>query len=178
MTKTKVESVMKWVTREYVHVDRTACPWLIRKFIDPKAEFIFVSVDKMGEVVEKQGAIPFDAPGVKLGHRNGKCSFETIMEEYDLKDPVLQKVAEIVHSGDTSDKTVAPEGIGLDAIMTGIRLNAKDDFEAIQKAKIVYDSLYSYCKFKIIRKKYSKELEQMTHKQQIDFLHERMQEKI
>lgn len=177
-TTTMVDYVMKWVTREYVHVDRTACPWLIRKFIDPKAEFIFVSVDKIGEVVEKQGAIPFDAPGVKLGHRNGKCSFETIMEEYDLKDPVLQKVAEIVHSGDTSDKTVAPEGTGLDAIMTGIRLNAKDDFEAIQKAKIVYDSLYSYCKFKIIRKKYSKELEQMTHKQQIDFLHERMQEKI
>ena len=174
MTKTRVESVMKWVTCEYVHVDRTACPWLIRKFIDPKAEFIFVSVDKIGEVVEKQGAIPFDAPGIKFGHRNGKCIFETIMEEYDLKDPVLQKVAEIVHSGDTSDKTIAPEGIGLDVIMTGIRLNAKDDFEAIQKSKIVYGSLFSYCKFKIIRKKYSEELEQMTYKQGIDFLHERM----
>jgi hypothetical protein len=141
MIKTRVGSVMKWVTREYVHVDRTACPWLIRKFIDPKAEFVFVSVDKIGEVVDKQGAIPFDAPGVKLGHRNGKCSFETIIKEYGLKDLVLQKVAEIVHSGDTSDKTIAPEGIGLDAIMTGIRLNAKDDYEAIQKAKIVYDSL-------------------------------------
>ena len=169
---------MKWVAREYVHVDRTACPWLISKFIDPKAEFIFVSVDKIREVVEKQRAIPFDTPGVKLGHKNGKCSFETILEEYNLKDPVLQKVAAIVHSGDTSEKTIAPEGVGLEAIMTGIRLNVKDDFEAIQKAKIVYDSLYSYCKYKIIYQKYNKELEQLTYKQRINFLKEKMQEKI
>ncbi len=169
---------MKWVTREYVHVDRTACPWLIKKFIDTKAEFIFVPVDRIGEVVEKQGAIPFDAPGVKLGHRNGKCSFETIMEEYNLKDPVLVELAKIVHSADTSDKTAAPEGIGLDAIMTGVRLNAKDDFEAVQKAEFVYDPLYSYCKLKIIREKYSEELEKMDRKQQTDFLHKKMKGKI
>ncbi len=169
---------MKWVTREYVHVDRTACPWLIQRFIDPKAEFIFVPADKIGEVAEKQGAIPFDAAGVKLGHRDGKCSFETIIEEYHLEDPALGKVAAIVHSGDTSDKTAAPEGTGLDAIMTGIRLNAKDDFEAVQKARIVYDSLYSCCKLRILREKYSDELKQLSHKQQTDFLRGKMREKI
>ena len=174
MITSTVDYVMKWVTREYVHVDRTACPWLIKKFIDPKAEFIFVPVDRIGEVVKKQGAVPFDAPNVKLGHRDGKCSFETIMEEYNLKDPGLQEVAKIVHSADTSDKTVAPEGTGLDAIMTGIRLNAKDDFEAIKKAELVYDALYSYCKLRIVREKYSKELEKMDRKQQIDFLHEKV----
>lgn len=83
---------MKWVTREFVHVDRTACPWLIKKFIDPQAEFIFVPTDKIEEVVEAQGAIPFDAPGVELGHRDGKCSFETIIEEYKLEDLVLHEL--------------------------------------------------------------------------------------
>ncbi|HVP92885.1 MAG TPA: chromate resistance protein ChrB domain-containing protein, partial [Acidobacteriota bacterium] len=117
---------MKWVTREYVHVDRTACPWLIRKFIDPEAEFLFVPTEKIEETAKKQQAIPFDAPEVKLGHRDGKCSFETILEEYRLADPVLHELAKIVHSADTSDKGLAPEGIGLDAIMTGARFNAED----------------------------------------------------
>mgnify|MGYP001152372002 CR=1 FL=1 len=168
---------MKWVTREYVHVDRTACPWLIKKFIDPDAEFIFVPVNRIGEVVDKQGAVPFDAPGVKLGHRDGKCSFETIIEEYNLKDPVLVELAKIVHSADTSDKTAAPEGTGLDAIMTGIRLNTKDDFEAVQKAELIYDSLYSCCKLRIIREKYSEKLRKMDRKQQIDFINKKMKEK-
>ena len=168
---------MKWVTREYVNVDRTACPWLIQRFIDPKAEFIFVPADRIGEFAERQGATHFDAPGVKLGHRDGKCSFETIIEEYNLKDPALKKVAEIVHSGDTSDKAAAPEGIGLDAVMTGIRLNAKDDYEAVQRAKIVYDALYSCCKSRIIREKYGNELKRMDHKQQTEFLREKMLEK-
>ena len=99
---------MKWVTRLYVHVDRTACPWLIRKFIDSKAEFIFVPTEKIEEVVKTQKAIPFDAPGVKLGHRDGKCSFETIVEENPLKDPVLKELAKIIHSADTNDKAAAP----------------------------------------------------------------------
>jgi hypothetical protein len=169
---------MKWVTREHVHVDRTACPWLIRKFIDSKAEFLFVPVDKIKKVVEEQDAIPFDAPGVKLGHREGRCSFETIMEEYHLEDPVLQELAMIVRSADTSDRTKAPEGTGLDAIMTGIRLNSKDDFEAIQKAEQVYDALYSYCKLKLLRQKHSSELEKMDRKQQNEFLQKKMQEKL
>ncbi len=167
---------MKWVTREYVHVDRTACPWLIKRFIDPAAEFIFVPTEKINEIIKTEGAIPFDAPGVKLGHRNGKCSFETIIEEYGLKDPVLHELAKIIHSADTGDKEVALEGIGLDAIMTGVRFNVKDDFEAKEKAAYVYDALYSYCKFKLLREKYNNQLAGISRRQQIEFLKKKMQE--
>lgn len=110
--------------------------------------------ERIEEVVKIKGAIPFDAPEVKIGHRNGKCSFETIIEEYKLKDPVLHELAKIVHSADTRDTGLAPEGMGLSAIMTGARFNVEDDFEAVEKATYVYDALYSYCKFKLLRKKY------------------------
>jgi hypothetical protein len=159
-----------------VHVDRTACPWLIKKFIDPEAEFIFVPVEKVEEVSRSMGAIPFDAPGVKLGHRDGKCSFETIIEEYNLKDPVLKELSKIVCAADTGNTALAPEGAGLSAVMTGIRLNSKDDFEAVEKASHVYDALYSYCKYNLLREKYRKELEGMNAKQQREFLLRKMQE--
>ena len=165
---------MKWITREHVHVDRTACPWLIKKFIDPQAEFIFVSTEKIEEVVKVHGAIPFDSPGVKLGHKNGKCSFETIIEEYRLEDPVLHELAKIVHSADTRDTELAPEGVGLSAIMTGARFNLKDDFEAVEKAAYVYDALYSYSKLKLLHEKYKDKLEKMDRKQRIEFLREKM----
>jgi len=168
---------VKWVTREFVHVDRTACPWLIKKFIDPQAEFIFVPTEKIEEIAKTQGAIPFDAPGVKLGHRDGKCSFETIIEEHKLEDPVLHELAEIVHSADTRDTSLAPEGVGLSAIMTGARFNVKDDFEAVEKAAYVYDALYSYCRFKLLREKYKAELEKMSRKERREFLIEKMREK-
>jgi hypothetical protein len=168
--------IVKWVTREFVHVDRTACPWLIKKFIDPQAEFIFVSTEKIEEIAKTQGATPFDAPGVKLGHRDGKCSFETIIEEYKLEDPVLRELAKIVHSADTRDTELAPEGIGLSATMTGARFNVKDDFEAVKKAEYVYDALYTYCKLKLLREKYKDELDEMTRKQRREFLRRKMQE--
>ena len=167
---------MKWVTREFVHVDRTACPWLIKKFIDPQAEFIFVPTEKIAEVAKTQGAVPFDAPGVKLGHRDGKCSFETIIEEYKLEDPVLHELAKIVHSADTRDTELAPQGIGLNAIMTGARFNVKDDFEAVKKAAYVYDALYTYCRLELLRKKHKDKLEKMNRKQQREFLIKKMQE--
>lgn len=160
---------MKWVTREYVHVDRTACPWLIKKFIDPKAELIFAPTEKIEEVVKTEKAIPFDAPEVELGHRDGKCSFETIMEKYGLKDPVLMELAKIVHAADTRDTLVAPEGAGLSAIMTSARFNVKDDFEAVEKAAYVYEALYSFCKFKLLQNKYKDELGKLTLKQRDDF---------
>ena len=169
---------MKWVTREFVHVDRTACPWLIKKFIDPQAEFIFVPTEKIAETAKTQGATPFDVPGVKLGHRNGKCSFETIIEEYKLKDPVLHELAKIVHSADTRNTELAPEGIGLSAIMTGARFNVKDDSEAVEKAAYVYDALYTYCKIKLLREKCKNELEKMNRKQQREFLRKKMREEI
>ncbi|MEM3618258.1 MAG: chromate resistance protein [Candidatus Bathyarchaeia archaeon] len=168
---------MKWITREYVHVDRTACPWLIKKFIDPEAEFIFAHTEKIEEIARTQGAIPFDVPGVKLGHKDGKCSFETIIEEYGLDDPVLHELAKIVHSADTGEVEVALEGVGLNAIMTGARFNVKDDFEAVEKAAYIYDALYSYCKYKLLREKYKKELERMGRKQQFEFLTAKMREK-
>ena len=167
---------MKWVTRERVHVDRTACPWLIKKFIDPQAEFIFVPVEKIEEVVRVQGATPFDAPRVKLGHKNGKCSFETIIDEYHLEDPVLHELAKIVHSADTSDTELASEGIGLSAVMTGARFNVKDDFEAVEKATYVYDALYSYSKLKLLREKYKDKLEKLDRKQKYDFLQKKIHE--
>lgn len=153
---------MKWVTRERVHLDRTACPWLIKKFIDSQAEFIFVSLKKIEEVAKAQGAIPFDAPGVKPGHKNDKCSFETIIEEYRLEDQVLHELAKIVHSADTRDTKLAPEGIGLNVIMTGARFNVKDDFEAVDKAAYVYDAFYNYSRLKSLCEKHKDELEKMN----------------
>ncbi|MDH5754698.1 MAG: chromate resistance protein [Candidatus Bathyarchaeota archaeon] len=167
---------MKWVTREFVHVDRTACPWLIKKFIDPQAEFFFVPTEKIEEITKTYGAIPFDVLGVRFGHKDGKCSFETIIEEYKLKDPVLHELAKIVHSADTRDTGLAPEGIGLSAIMTGARFNVKDDFEAVEKAAYVYNALYSYCKLELLRKKYKDELGKMNRKQQGEFLRKKMRE--
>jgi hypothetical protein len=169
--------LVKWVTREFVHVDRTACPWLIKKFIDSQAEFIFVPTEKIEEIAKAQGAIPFDTPGLKLGHRDGKCSFETIIEEYKLKDSILHELAKIVHSADTRDTRLAPEGIGLSAIMTGARFNVEDDFEAVEKAAYVYDALYSYCKFKLLREKYRGELEKMSRTERREFLIGKMREK-
>ena len=167
--------IVKWVTREFVHVDRTACPWLIKKFIDPPAQFIFAPTEKIAEIAKTQGATPFDAPGVKLGHRNGKCSFKTIIEEYKLEDPVLHELAKIVHSADTRDTELAPEGIGLSAIMTGARYNVKDDFEAMERATYVYDALHTYCKIKLLRRKYKDKLAKINRKEQREFLRKEVQ---
>jgi len=165
---------MKWVTRERVHVDRIACPWLIKKFVDPKAEFIFVPVEKIEETVRNEGAIPFDAPGVELGHKGDKCSFDAIIEKYHLQDEVLQELAKIVRAADTEDKKLAPESIGLEAIADGSMMIVKDDYEAIKKGKYVYDSLYAYCKLRILREKYKKELEKMDRQQRFEFLKKMM----
>lgn len=160
---------MKWVTREYVHVDRTACPWLIERFVDPKAQFVFVPVEEIEEVVKKEKAIPYDAPGVELGHHGDKCSFDAIVEKYKVKDPVVFELAKIVRSADT-DKPDAPEAAGLDAVMTGISAAAKDDREAIAKAAPVYDALYTFCKLRMIREKHKAEIERMDRKQRREFL--------
>ncbi len=138
---------MKWVTREHVHVDRVACPWLIKKFIDPQAEFIFVPPGKINEVAEHEVAIPFDAPGVELGHHEGKCSFEAIVTKYHLEDPGIQLLARIVHGADVKNDLYArPEAAGLKAIANGFGLiGLKDDREILDREFIVYDALYAYC---------------------------------
>lgn len=143
---------MKWITRERVKVDRVACPWLIRKFIDKDAEFYFVPADKVLEEASRLDAIPFDAPGVELGHHGKECSFESMIRKYKLDgDPALGLLARIVNGADT-DNTLynQPEGPGLKAIAEGFRhLEFKDDHEINAAEWIVYDALYAYCRGKV-----------------------------
>ena len=142
---------MKWITREKVKVDRVACPWLIKKFIDPNAEFLFVSKDSVLEIAWREGAIPFDVSGVELGHHEGKCSFEAIVERYNIEDPAIRLLAKIVHGADVAEDLYGcPEATGLRAIAEGFRhLGLKDDHEILEKEFIVYDALYAYCWHKI-----------------------------
>ena len=139
---------MKWITREKVKVDRVACPWLIRKFVDQDAEFHFVPADKVLEEAEHLGATPFDVKGVEVGHHGKECSFEAILKKYDLAgDSALVLLAKIVNGADT-DNTLwhQPEGAGLEAIAEGFRhLGFKDDHEINAAEWIVYDALYAYC---------------------------------
>ena len=140
---------MKWVTRSHVHVDRVACPWLILRFVDSDAEFIFVPASRIQEVAEHDGAIPFDAPGVELGHRDGKCSFETIIEKYGLKDKALLKLAHIVHCADTDALAEDPLAAGLEAIAVGYSLRFPDDHENLAHQFEVYDALYAWCRLQV-----------------------------
>lgn len=138
---------MKWITRERVKVDRVACPWLIKKFIDPEAEFIFVPADSVMSVAEREGAIPFDVPGVELGHHDGKSSFEAMVGKYRIEDPSIDLLAEIVHGADVArDLYGRAEAPGLKAIAEGFRhLGFKNDHEILASEFIVYDALYAYC---------------------------------
>jgi len=140
---------MKWITRSHVHVDRVACPWLILRFVDSEAEFIFVPTSRIQEVVEREGAIPFDAPGVELGHQDGKCSFETIIEKYRLKDKALLKLAHIVHCADTDALAENPLAAGLEAIAVGYSLRFPDDHENLAHQFEVYDALYAWCRLHV-----------------------------
>ena len=139
---------MKWITRERVKVDRVACPWLIRKFIDPGAEFLFVPAEKVMEVAGREGAIPFDVPGVEFGHHGKECSFDALVKKHQLGSNVaLVLLAKIVNGADT-DNTLwnQPEAVGLNAIAEGFRhLGFKDDLEIIAAESVVYDALYAYC---------------------------------
>ena len=146
---------MKWVTRERVKVDRVACPWLIRKFIDPETEFLFVTREKVLEVADREGAIPFDVPGAELGHHGGKCSFEALVAKYEIEEPTVQLLAKIVHGADVEqDLYGRPEAPGLEALAEGFRyLGLKDDHEILEKEFIVYDALYAYCRQKMQEEK-------------------------
>ncbi len=140
---------MKWITRARVKVDRIACPWLIKTFVDKDAEFTFVPAELVQAEALVLGAIPFDVPGVELGHHNKECSFEAIMKKYNLfKDPALVLLARIVNGADTDNTLYSqPEGPGLSAVAEGFRHLRLADDHAINKAEwIVYDALYAYCK--------------------------------
>jgi hypothetical protein len=139
---------MKWVTRERVQVDRVACPWLIRKFIDPQAEFLFVPADQVAAVAARESATPYDVKDAELGHHGKECSFDAIVKKYGLaSDPALVLLAKIVNGADT-DNTLwnQPEAAGLKAVAKGFgRLGFADDLELNRAEWIVYDALYAYC---------------------------------
>lgn len=143
---------MKWVTRSHVHVDRVACPWLISRFIDSDAEFIFVPKNQIEQVVKETGAIPYDAPNVELGHKNGKCSFESIIEKYGLTDPALLRLAKIVHAADIETDlhtdAIAP---GLEAMAVGYSLRFPDDTENLSRQFDGYDALYAWCRLQVAK---------------------------
>ena len=140
---------MKWITREKVKVDRVACPWLIKKFIDPEAEFLFVPSDQVLAIAAARGAVPYDIPGVKYGHHEGRCSFEALIEGHSLTDPALLMLARIVHGADVSEDLYgSPEAPGLLAVALGFSLLGLSDHEILEREFIVYDALYAYCRKK------------------------------
>lgn len=144
---------MKWVTRSHVHVDRVACPWLITRFVDSEAEFCFVPRGEIDRVVKETGAIPFDAAGVELGHQDGRCSFESIMLKYDLKEPGLVRLAQIVHAADVDvDIDKDPIARGLEAIASGFSLRFPEDLENLEHQFEVYDALYAWCRLQVAKK--------------------------
>lgn len=138
---------MKWVTRKNANVDRVACPWLVKRFVDPDAEFLYVPADEVEAVAERQDAIPYDVKDVELGHVGGRCSFESIIFKYGLEDPALQRLAQIVHGADVSaDRDICPEAAGLCAIAHGFALvHGEDDHRKIRLETPMYDALYAWC---------------------------------
>ncbi|MBI1827025.1 MAG: chromate resistance protein [Planctomycetes bacterium] len=139
---------MKWVTRSHMHVDRVACPWLIKRFVDSQAEFIFVPKNRVMEVAKEQGAIPFDVPDVELGHHGDGCSFDAIIKKYELKDPALLRLAKIVNAADTDRLDADPIASGLEAIASGFSIRFPDDHENLVRQFEVYDVLYAWCRFR------------------------------
>jgi hypothetical protein len=139
---------MKWVTREKARVDRIACPWLITRFIDREPVFLFVPADQVMGVAEREQAIPYDVPGVELGHKGERCSFDAFLDKYHLDDPALHTLALIVRGADTEDRGLTPESPGLYALASGFREITTDDFDNMAKQFAAYDALYAYCRSK------------------------------
>ena len=138
---------MRWVTRERPKTDRIACPWLIHRFIDPDAEILYVPPDDVLDVASREGARSFDAPGAEFTHRDGKCSFEVLIEDFELSsDAALVRLARIVHAADVAeDRDSDPLGAGLEAIGAGGVLAEADDLRLLERGSFVYDALYAWC---------------------------------
>ena len=137
---------MKWVTRERPKIDRIACPWLVRRFLDSSPEFLFVPADQVLAVSERDGALPFDVPGVKLSHNGDLCSFDTFLKEYQLSDPALARLAIIVRGADTARLDLAPQAAGLLALSLGLSRIFPDDQEMLSHGMVMYDALYAWCR--------------------------------
>jgi hypothetical protein len=144
---------VKWVTRKNASVDRIACPWLVKRFIDPEADFLYVPAQEVTAVAEREGAIPYDVGGVELGHVDGRCSFESILLKYGLEDPALERLAQIVHGADVSeDVGKTPESAGLKAIAHGFAIvHGENDHLKIDLESPLYDALYAWCRKEVGR---------------------------
>jgi hypothetical protein len=143
---------MLWITRSHVHVDRVACPWLITRFIDSDAEFLFVPKSQVVQIATEREAIPFDVAGVELGHHEGRCSFEAIILTYQLEDPALLRMAKIIHAADVAtDIDTDPIARGLEAIATGFGVRYPDDQENLSIQFQVYDALYAWCRLEVAK---------------------------
>ncbi len=137
---------MKWITRERPKIDRIACPWLILRFIDRDAEFIFAPRDQVHRLAAELAAIPFDVEGVELTHVGPLCTFDALLSSYQLTDPALHELARIVRGADTADLAVAPQCAGLLAISLGLSHNFSDDHAQLRHGLVLYDALYSWCR--------------------------------
>jgi hypothetical protein len=138
---------MKWITRERPKIDRIACPWLIKRFVDPEAEFIYVPKDKVFEEAEKQDAIPYDIPGAEYSHYADQCTFDYIVKKHDLRDEAVHQIAGIVRGADTHRFDIAEQAAGLWAISAGLSVNYTNDHEQLEIGIKIYDALYSWAKF-------------------------------
>ena len=137
---------MKWVTRERPKIDRIACPWLIARFIDPEAEFLYVPAGEVLGVAATSGAIPYDVPGVEMSHVGELCSFDAFLGKYRLTDPALVQLAAIVRGADTARLDLAPQAAGLLAISLGLSHNYADDHAMLAQGMVLYDALYTWCR--------------------------------
>jgi rhodanese-related sulfurtransferase len=145
-TRRNLGTSAKWVTREHPKIDRIACPWLIRRFIDPGAEFIYVPTKQVLAVAKETGGTPYDVDGVEFTHEGERCSFDTILRIYDIKDPALDHLATIVRGADTSRHDLAPQCGGLFAISLGLSANFPDDHEMLKHGMVIYDALFTWCR--------------------------------
>jgi rhodanese-related sulfurtransferase len=136
----------KWVTREHPKIDRIACPWLIKRFIDPNAEFIYAPKDQVLAVAKQVGGIPYDIDGVEFTHEGERCSFDTILRIYEIRDPALDHLATIVRGADTSRHDLSPQCGGLFAISLGLSANFPDDHQMLRHGMVMYDALYTWCR--------------------------------
>jgi len=136
---------MKWITRERPKIDRIACPWLIRRFVDPQAEFLYVPPQQVLAEAARLGAIPYDVPGVELTHDGPACSFDAILKKYRLEDPALARLADIVRAADTDTLERSPQAPGLLAITLGLSANIRDDHEMLKVGMQIYEALYTWC---------------------------------
>ena len=137
---------MKWVTRERPKIDRIACPWLIKRFIEKEPEFLYVAPSEVLKTAEKTGAIPYDIPGVKFSHVGEKCSFDAFVSEYKLKEPGLDRLADIVRGADTSRLDLTPQSSGLFAISLGLSQCFQNDHEMLKHGMVMYDALFAWCR--------------------------------